>query len=476
MIGKLGFSQDDYGAAQTQGARDYQEDDYGVHIGVDVTDASAKATDDILLVLADGMGGESAGDVASGLVVKTLMNSFENDDGQLPPERLERALQQANMALSRAVADEPQLKGMGCTVVALHIAVGKAHWISVGDSLLWHFRDGRLTRLNEDHSYGAVLDQLAELGRISPEKAANSKDRNVLTSAVNGDRIEKISLSDHPLAIREGDLFVLASDGLLTLDDERVSQVLDGQAQPEDIARRLIAAVTSANEPGQDNASCQVLRCRRHHRVASRRVAREPMPTWRFALLGALLCAVTYLAVWWHGDGRNAAVNADPFYWIGESLSSGPSEKPVKRCTTDNPPGWCSKSDPSDSDSEVEDEAISDEKQKGTATDGAGAEEEQDTFDGAPDPSAPAVETKELPSDEPSKPADPKTDGNPILVENPTGEPKSEAEGAEPEANQAGAPGSVPNRKSSAAPAPRQYPLYPGCYVVDPRTGSFYCP
>ncbi len=258
---RIRFQERHYAEAQSRGARDYQEDFQGVHFGVNAPGRDAPVeVDDILLVLADGMGGENAGDVASQTAVQRFMHAYAQATGD-PGSRLEEALHAANQALAEAFADNPQLKGMGCTLVALVVADGQAHFISVGDSILWRFRDGALSRLNADHSYGAVLDELARRGEMSVEKAHSSPDRHLLRSALTGQRIEAISRSETPLPVSDGDYFLLASDGLLTLSADNLVDILRRERNPKRISSRLIQCVEQAQAPEQDNATVQVLHC-----------------------------------------------------------------------------------------------------------------------------------------------------------------------------------------------------------------------
>lgn len=291
----FGEARTDYGEAQSQGDRDYQEDFQGVAFGVNATRPSgakrgSSLVDDILLVLADGMGGQNAGDVASHLAVEQFMQAYAGSDGA-PGARLEHALLAANRALTEAMAADPRLKGMGCTLVALVVDQGQAHFISVGDSLLWRWRDGTLTRLNDDHSYGAVLDELARRGEITREKAETSPDRSLLRSALTGGRIEEISRSEQPLEVADGDVFLLASDGLLTLPETAVAAVLARGQAPAHLARELIGRVEQVGQPDQDNTTVQVLRCAVQGRAAR-------IIPWRAALGALVVLVLLGLGIW----------------------------------------------------------------------------------------------------------------------------------------------------------------------------------
>lgn len=257
----IGFIPEDYGAAQTQGRRNYQEDDFDARLDLRGR-ANGSAAPDLLAVLADGMGGENAGDVASAMAVRGFMDAYrERRRRGTPRQRLDVALEQANDAIGQATSDDPSLSGMGCTLVALLIEETHAWWISVGDSPLWLYRDRSLIRLNADHSYGGLLDEMVREGRIEPETASRSRRRNLLISAITGASISRISRSNEGLELRAGDLFILASDGLLSLTESEICHELDPERAPDDMARGLISAVDAKDLRAQDNATVQVVRC-----------------------------------------------------------------------------------------------------------------------------------------------------------------------------------------------------------------------
>lgn len=240
-----------FAARQIPGGREYQEDDYGlIERGESETDASE------VLLLADGMGGHVSGDTASSLVVKTLVEAYPRTDGPVT-NRLRACLTAANDALAEAVKESPELKGMGSTVVAAVVSQDGLDWISVGDSPLWLFRDGRLRRLNADHSMAPVLASLVATGRMTEEQAATDSNRHALRSALMGDEVHLVDTSSQPVAVRKSDLVVLASDGLFTLEEEEIARIVDDRKDVslDDVAGALISAVEAAGRPHQDNTT-----------------------------------------------------------------------------------------------------------------------------------------------------------------------------------------------------------------------------
>jgi protein phosphatase len=244
-------------ARQSQGARDYQEDDYGF------LDARADNSEPehTLLVVADGMGGHANGARASAIAAEAFIDAYQHA-GEPTVRRLEGALHHANQRLASAIADEPALAGMGTTLVGVVIQQERLNWVSVGDSPMWLFRQGQLAQLNADHSMAPLLQQMVIDGRISAEEAASDPKRNSLLSAVMGNDIELIDLPTEPLACQAGDLVILGSDGLQTLSDAEIQTIVARHRQDSamQISEALMNAVDAKAKPGQDNVTVLVYR------------------------------------------------------------------------------------------------------------------------------------------------------------------------------------------------------------------------
>ncbi len=248
-----------FAALQITGKRDYQEDSFGL---LDGRDLGLDSGEHAVLLVADGMGGHVGGAIASDLLCKTFVEAYPQASGPIV-ERLRKCLDEANAAIAAAVAENFALASMGSTLVAAVVSSAGLHWISVGDSPLWLFREGQLKRLNADHSELAGL--VAE-GLMTEEEAAQDPRRNLLNSAVMGKDIELIDdeLSQpgddelsQPVAMEKGDRVVLASDGLLTLSKQEIEDSLKKtqDAPLEDSAADLIQAVEAAEQRYQDNVT-----------------------------------------------------------------------------------------------------------------------------------------------------------------------------------------------------------------------------
>ena len=215
-----------------------------------------------LAVLADGMGGHNAGEVASRMAVELVASQILRQRAQGAPLDAARAealivaqMAMANSTLLEAAHAEPEYRGMGTTLV---IAVWHGDGVSyahVGDSRLYSLRRGKLSRLTRDHS---IVQEQLERGAISPEQARHAPNRNVLTRAVGID--PEVEADVRTLEVEPDDVYLLCSDGLTDMltDDEIRHTLLSHPASVSAAAHRL---VERANENGGlDNISVVLVR------------------------------------------------------------------------------------------------------------------------------------------------------------------------------------------------------------------------
>jgi serine/threonine protein phosphatase PrpC len=170
-----------------------------------------------------------------------------------------KSLNASNERIRTGSEGNPELTGMGCTLVAAAFLDDGLVWVSVGDSPFWRFRDGGIKQLNEDHSMAPLIAQRVTAGTLSPEEAARHPDRNALRSALIGEPISKLDLRESPIRLTPGDKFLLASDGLQTLADQEIAAILAEDADALDLARKLLRAVEERNRKGQDNTTAIVV-------------------------------------------------------------------------------------------------------------------------------------------------------------------------------------------------------------------------
>ena len=207
-----------------------------------------------LYVVADGMGGHNAGEVASALAVTTLKAGARTGIDSV--ERFRELVQQANTAIYTASLDDSTQSGMGTTLTALSIVAGEEPRVlvaNVGDARAYMWRNGALTRLSVDHSY---VQELVNEGIITPEEARVHPRRNIVTRALGIDRSVVVDVFSH--LVRTGDRIVLCSDGLVDeVSDADIAVVLGQHSDPQDTAEALVMVANTAG--GRDNTTVIVV-------------------------------------------------------------------------------------------------------------------------------------------------------------------------------------------------------------------------
>ena len=241
-----------------QGDRGYQEDDFSIRLLSG--DDDREDEDRLLLVLADGMGGHAGGAVASATVVQGFQAGFDRDAPAIA-DRFNAGIDTANRMVREKQQADSNLSEMGATLVAALVVGSKLYWTSVGDSILWLFRDGSLRRLNADHSMRPLLLDLVELGRMTRDEALADPRINQLRSAIFGEDVPMIDMNADGFGLESGDLVLLASDGLETLPENAMTDVIRAAAgHAGAIVDALLDAVAKAEKPGQDNTTALAYR------------------------------------------------------------------------------------------------------------------------------------------------------------------------------------------------------------------------
>ena len=245
----------DFAAASTIGARERQEDDWGSHLDPPALEEGAR----LLAAVADGMGGMPAGGQASNIAIQTFFDSYPAIQRHATA-RLRHALAHANREVGIAAEANPELEGMGCTIVAALFFAEKCEWLSIGDSLILLCRDGELERINPLHTYAQVLERQVEQGELTLEEAESHPGRELLTSAVQGAALEEVAQGELQLA--ERDIVVLASDGVSALSEEEIASICAAHAEEgaAAIAGAIVARIDALARANQDNATVLVVR------------------------------------------------------------------------------------------------------------------------------------------------------------------------------------------------------------------------
>lgn len=210
------------------------------------------------------MGGHQGGRAASRAVCSAFRQEVQgNTSFSDPRAALLQGLSAANKAVRETARQHPELEGLGSTVVAvlLNERSGRFSFLSVGDSPLYCLRRGVLLRLNESHSLQAELTRQVALGNISAKEAESHPGRHTISSAVMGDDIPLVDCRNGLLL--PGELLLLASDGVQTLDDGEdgiLARLLEHSPSPELAVRNALGALQKADAPHQDNATLVAVR------------------------------------------------------------------------------------------------------------------------------------------------------------------------------------------------------------------------
>jgi PPM family protein phosphatase len=205
-----------------------------------------------LLAIADGMGGQAAGEVASSEVISTLVQLDDDVPGSDILTSLGTAVQRANDQLRIMVDDDPQLEGMGTTLTALLWTGQRLGLVHVGDSRAYLLRDGVLTQITQDHTW---VQRLVDEGRITEEEAGTHPQRSLLMRALDGRGQVEPDLSVRE--VRAGDRYLICSDGLSgVVSHQTLEDTLAGYLPPADTVQELIQLALRGGGP--DNITCIV--------------------------------------------------------------------------------------------------------------------------------------------------------------------------------------------------------------------------
>jgi len=236
-----------------------------------------------LYLVADGMGGHAGGDVASALTIRYL-TGFDRpyETVEEAREELYRGILDAGKELTRAVAEHPELTGMGTTLSGMVRVGDQVVLVHIGDSRIYRLREGVLEQLTSDHTF---VQRLVDSGRITPEEAAVHPRRSVLMRVL-GDVDLEPEIDTHVLDTLPGDRWLLCSDGLSGYVNEReIAEILLTNDDPEEACEKLIQASLSEGAP--DNVTAVIV-----HTAAGRDTSppREPI------VVGSAAGPITYQA------------------------------------------------------------------------------------------------------------------------------------------------------------------------------------
>jgi len=207
-----------------------------------------------LFVVADGMGGAQAGEVASRIAVESFEGGLHGS-GE-PEEALAQLARAANARIHELSHSHAEQAGMGTTLTAFYVGEREVSIAHVGDSRAYRLRGGELTRLTDDHS---LVDELLRQGRLTPEEALEHPQRSVITRALGPEGFVEVDTRSY--TAHDGDVYLLCSDGLTTMvPEERLAELLLAYA-PKSLRDAGEALIAAANEAGgRDNITVLLLR------------------------------------------------------------------------------------------------------------------------------------------------------------------------------------------------------------------------
>lgn len=217
-----------------------------------------------LLVVADGMGGVAGGEKASRVAVETIEGfvlnvvkwflRFDDDNAVLVGE-LKNAFQRADANVIERARNDPRLWGMGTTLTMAYSVGTELYVVHAGDSRAYLLRDGEFRQVTSDHT---LVNLLVQGGTITPEAARTHSRRNVVTNVIGGPS-EGVHTEIHKVALQDGDVLLLCSDGLTEpVDDDKIAAILTQQADPEIACQKLVQAALDGGAP--DNVTAVVAR------------------------------------------------------------------------------------------------------------------------------------------------------------------------------------------------------------------------
>ncbi len=221
-----------------------------------------------LAVLADGMGGYNAGEVASGLATALLLRDLEQDMARIAEDPdaariplhqlIQGRVHQVNHAIFEASHENAQLAGMGTTLVLTVVLGDRLTVAHIGDSRAYRWRAGKLTQITRDHS---LLQEQIDAGLLTVSEARYSQNRNLVTRALGVDPVVVAEIADFDTQV--GDVYLLCSDGLTDMvSDEEIAAILTAETSLDASANELVRAAN--DHGGRDNVSVILIRVDGH--------------------------------------------------------------------------------------------------------------------------------------------------------------------------------------------------------------------
>lgn len=219
--------------------------------------ANEKINDrEYLFVVADGMGGHQAGDVASRLGTLSFIEAYKSlrNKNNTISSAIQQSIKEANSTILERASADISKKGMGTTFSAIIFSGMKAHIVHVGDSRIYLIRDGTIKKITTDHTF---VEKMMEEGRLSEEEARNHPQKNILYMSLGArESFAPIMIDD--FEVRDGDLFIICSDGLNNMvSDDLIMQYSESFHSPKILVEELIKLAN--DNGGTDNITLQAV-------------------------------------------------------------------------------------------------------------------------------------------------------------------------------------------------------------------------
>ena len=226
------------------------------------------AEDALLLAVCDGMGGANGGEEASRIALEAFSGEIKAvlepriKEGRLDASGVDlklllgNAAECANKAVFGEAKARPELSGMGTTLVGLLVTPVGALWVNVGDSRMYRICEGEIKQITHDHSY---VQYLVDMGKMTPEEARYSTNRNIITKAVGTEQEIEADIETVDMSGEQDTYFLLCSDGLTGMVcDEDIAAIVSGEGEPEE---KVLSLITAANlNGGSDNITVVLLK------------------------------------------------------------------------------------------------------------------------------------------------------------------------------------------------------------------------
>ena len=271
------------GNAQHIGSRAEQQDSFGFS---DPSDRPFVEHAGLAAVVADGMGGMANGGAASAAAVRGLLDAYRaKTAAESIPDALVRSINSANDAVTR-LCRATGVKNTGTTLAAIVLHQDWLYWVAAGDSRVYLYSEGILTRLTKDHVYAIDLDTQVAQGVITPDQAVSDPKREALTSYLGLETLPYVDRSVRPFPVKPGDCVLVCSDGLYrSLSEEEIAGSLETDGH--NTCETLVDRAVSRHLPAQDNITVIAVKCRAEEPVAGRMAT----PLVSIAALAVLIAA-----------------------------------------------------------------------------------------------------------------------------------------------------------------------------------------